>query len=296
MDLSIPFLLLVQGINTLLNWSLVLLVHRSHLGLTGSFMGTFCASLTLVDTLFTIVELSIYRLQDFSLFGVRFTTHHICLLVQIGGFIYSALQWPVLFAAGLDHYGSFPVGSKQTSQNLKLNYAACAVVLWAAALLYVFLVAGCHPVVEDSPHLLLDHCPTQSNGTSSQISIALLMTVGCIRLYARMMVGKDKAMEEANRRPVQKSQNCDHSRVHILEQALITFTKTWAAFLILMVVILIWQIDVPSHLMMNVPWLSFLNSFLISVSLCTHYQKLNANKILTFTDGFCQWNFAFTDG
>ncbi|XP_076149783.1 putative G-protein coupled receptor 160 [Alosa pseudoharengus] len=296
MDLSIPFLLLVQGINTLLNWSLVLLVHQSHLGLTSSFMGTFCASLTLVDTLFTVVELTIYRLQDFSLFGVRFTTQHICLLVQIAGFVYSTLQWPVLFAAGLDHYGSFPVGSKQTCRNLKLNYAACAVVLWAVALLYVFLGSGCHPVVEDSPHLLLDHCLTQRNWTSSHISFALLMTVACIRLYARMMVSKDKPKEEANRHPVQKSQNCDHSRLHILDQALITFTRTWAAFLILMVVILVWQIDVPSHLMMNVPWLSFLNSFLISVSLCTHYQKLNAYKILTFTDGICQWNFAFTDG
>ncbi|XP_031416215.1 probable G-protein coupled receptor 160 [Clupea harengus] len=248
MDLPIPFLLLVQGINTLLNWSLVL-IQRAHL--TSSFMGAFCVSLTVVDTLFTANMLAIYKLQDFSLFGMRFTSHHICLLVQISGLIYGVLQWPVLFAAGLDHYGSLSVGPKQTHQVWKLHYAACASILWASALLYVFLGPGFHLVLEDSPHLLLDHCQTQNDYASSQISIALLVTVGCVTLYARIMVDEDKLMEEVQRHSVQKSQKSEISRTSVLVQALITFTKTWAAFLLLVVAVLALQTPCVSTVLMK---------------------------------------------
>lgn len=294
MSLSIAFLLLVQGINTLLNWFVVMLVQRSYL--TSSFMGAFCISLTLMDTLFTITTLALYGLQDFRLFGVRFTTHHICLLVQVAGLVYNTLQWPVLFAATLDYYSSFPVGSKQTLKSLKLNYAACAGALWVFVLLYAFTRPAFHPALEESPHLLLDHCQTQRDRMSCLISVALLVTVGGVMLYARLVAGKDKPMEETKRHPVQKPQKCDPSRIHILAQYFSTFMRTWAAFLILVVVILTFRIDVPSHLTMNVPWLAFLNSFMISVSLCIHYQKLKTNNMSTFTDGFCLWNLAVMNG
>lgn len=288
MDLSITFLLLVQGINTLLNWSIVLLVQRSYL--TSSFMGAFCMSLTLVDSLLTAFVLALYGLQDFSLFGMRLTRHHICLLVQVAGLVYSTLQWPVLLAAGLDHYGSFPLGPKQALRALRLGYAACAGALWIFALLRAFTGHAFHPALEDSPHLLLLRCRTLTESASSQICVALLVTVGGVIGYARLASGKDGPMEETERESVQKSQRCNPSRTHILAQCLGTFIRTWAAFPLLLVGILALRIDLPSHLTMNVPWLAFLNSFLISVSLCTHYETLKTNKISILTDGFCQWN------
>ncbi|KAL2097191.1 hypothetical protein ACEWY4_006398 [Coilia grayii] len=294
MDLSISFLLLYQGINTLLNWSLVL-IQRAHLA--GSFVGTFCVSLTLVDSFFTTVVLAIYGLQDFMLFGVRFTRHHICLLVQIVGFVYSVLHWPVVFASALDHYGSSPVGQERRGKAWRLRHTACVGMLWASALLYVFLGPSLHPALDDSPHVLLDRCQTQSSPENSQISVALLVTVGCIMLYAKVMSSTDSNSAEEEEQPSrERRRQREHSRMGLLEQAVITFTKTWAAFLILVIAVLALRKHVPSHLTMNVPWLCFLNSFLISVCLCTHYQQLKANKISRLTDGFCQWDLTFAEG
>lgn len=332
MDLSIPFLLLYQGVMSLLNWSLVL-VQRAHLA--GTFMGTFCVSLALVDSLFAATTIAIYGLQDFMLLGVRLTRHHVCLLAQVMGCVYSTLHWPVLFAAALDHLTSPPppplqlppsallpaplgptVGQERGTGNGKgkgragdwrLGHVACAGMLWASSVVYVFLGPGAlQPALDDSPHLLLGSCKAHNGTAHSLIAIGLLVTVACVTLYGKLMQGghADSAysVEEKDSkrsaRPLRQRfrHRGEHSRIGIVGHALTVFTKTWAAFLILVVAVLVFRTDVPSHLAMNVLWLCFLNSFLISVCLCAHYRHLKANKISKLTDGFCQWELTFAEG
>ncbi|KAJ8011519.1 hypothetical protein DPEC_G00059060 [Dallia pectoralis] len=101
MDVSIPSILLGLGWKAAMGLAL-LLYHQSHLN--HSFLGVFSLSLTLVDTLLTLVLSALYFQENMSLLSLHITRHHICLLTQIADFTYNFLLWPVVVMTGLDHY------------------------------------------------------------------------------------------------------------------------------------------------------------------------------------------------
>ncbi|KAJ8279273.1 hypothetical protein COCON_G00063390, partial [Conger conger] len=105
MDIPMPSLLLALGGKTLLNWAAVF-VQRRHM--CRSFLGTFCMSLAVADTLLFLSVSAIFLLGDVRVLGLRVTRHHVCALVHMACLAYSLLHWPVLLLAGLDYWRTLP--------------------------------------------------------------------------------------------------------------------------------------------------------------------------------------------
>uniref|UniRef100_A0AAY4A1R6 G-protein coupled receptors family 1 profile domain-containing protein n=1 Tax=Denticeps clupeoides TaxID=299321 RepID=A0AAY4A1R6_9TELE len=231
METPITCLVLVQGLKTLMNWSTVIL-QRPHI--TRGFMGTFHISLNVVDTVLTLVLLVTHALQDVRLCGMRWTSHHVCLLLQISSFVYNALHWPVLVVSGLDHYWLAPLGSASVHWTRRLGYVLIAAALWTSAALHVFLSPGYRPHLQDTSHRLLSSCQAPGSPQVPQVSSSVRRGGG---------------------------------RARLLCHALAAFVRTWGPFLALGLVLAISREEVPAYLAMNAPWLCFVNSFLVSVTL-----------------------------
>ncbi|XP_036410519.1 probable G-protein coupled receptor 160 [Megalops cyprinoides] len=278
MDNSIPSLLLVLGIKSLLNWTVVL-GQRQHM--VRSFLGSFCISLALVDSLLTLAVSAIYGLEDFRLLGLRFTRYHICLLVQIACFTYGLLHWPVFFLAGLDHYWTLWPGRHPLRWTRRLAYAWAACAVWAATLFYVFAASGFRPDTGEGSHLLLRRCLVFPSPQSTQVSSVLLLTVGCTLLYCSL----GPLLPDGPRAGGPLSW-------HVLCLTIEPFLSTWAPFVIFQMALLLVWADVPAYLDMNVPWLCFLNSFLVGALSWKRFGAFRLGRTSSLTDGFCDWHFS----
>lgn len=276
MNISIPSILLGLGVKCLLNWSLVFL-QRSHI--CRSFLGVFSVSLAVVDTLLTLSVTTLHLHADghVLLLGLKLTRYHVCLLVQILGQVYSALQWPVVFVAGLDHV--FTV-----TRRMQPSRARCLVVtlfLWYLTVLYVFLLSDFIPVMEDVSYNQIHHCWVSHTSQVLQVAMFLLLTLGCAALHAGTRLFKTPQKE------------CCESVVH---PALRIFLNTWALFLVFLAVLLLLPMGIPAYLGLNIAWLCFLNSLLISVVLCAvcPASQLTQGLAAAPADSFCEWRFKFS--
>ncbi|KAK2900747.1 hypothetical protein Q8A67_008862 [Cirrhinus molitorella] len=166
METSIPSLLLVLWLKSLLNW-LVVAVQRHYV--IRSFSGFFCISLALIDSLLSFVLTAIFYLEDFNISGWRFTRYYICLLAQITCFIYAMLHWPVFLLVGLDNFWTLSSSSMHTFWKQKMTYIAGVCLLWILAALYVFWEPGVVPSLgDDEKH----QCELFSSPQTSQASYA----------------------------------------------------------------------------------------------------------------------------
>ncbi|KAM8849313.1 putative G-protein coupled receptor 160 [Spinachia spinachia] len=184
MIISINCILLGLGGKCLLDWALVFL-QRTHI--CQGFLGVFAVSLAVADTILTLCFTTLHVLPPgyVSLPGWTLTRYHVCLLLQIFGQICSALQWPVVVVAALDHFLTVarlqPVAGRAGS-------LVCVLVtglLWYLAAVYVFLLSGFIPVMEDVPHHQINHCWVFPNTQMLQVSAALLLAACCAALRAR---------------------------------------------------------------------------------------------------------------
>uniref|UniRef100_A0A673MKZ3 Probable G-protein coupled receptor 160 n=2 Tax=Sinocyclocheilus rhinocerous TaxID=307959 RepID=A0A673MKZ3_9TELE len=284
METSIPSLLLVLWLKSLLNW-LVVVVQRHYV--IRSFSGFFCISLSLIDSLLSFVLTAIFYLEDFNISGWHLTRYHICLLAQITCFIYTVLHWPVFLLVGLDNFWKLSSSSTHTSWKQKLTYCAGVCLLWILAALYVFsepdvvLLLG-----DDEKH----QCELFSSPQSSQVLVALLLTVTGVILYSYAPLEKWRVQVFLHF----AQQSC----VVCLRRAMCTFLSTWASFLVLMIVspLLPLRIEMHAHLQLNVIWLCFLNSFSVALALCGRSFTSSSKNSDTITDGFCSWYVCFTYG
>ncbi|XP_050983542.1 probable G-protein coupled receptor 160 [Labeo rohita] len=282
METSFPLLLLVLWLKSLLNW-LVVVVQRHYV--IRSFSGFFCISLALIDSLLSLVLTAIFYLEDFNISGWHFTRYHICLLAQITCFIYAVLQWPVFLLVGLDNFWMLSFSSAHTSWKQKLTYIAGVCLLWILAALYVFWESGVVLLLgDDEEH----QCELFSSPQTSQVLIALLLTVTGVILYSHAPFEKWRVQVSLH----STQQSC----LVCVRRAMHTFLNTWASFLVLMVVLPLLQIEMHTHLQMNVIWLSFLNSFSVALALSGRSFTPNSKKSDTITDGFCTWYFCSTCG
>lgn len=285
MDEPIPSLLLILVIKCSINWTVVLCQWR-HMG--RSFLGTFCISLTLGDTLLALILSTIYGLQDFCLLGLRFTLHHICLLIQIACFTYGLLHWPIFLLAGLDHYWTLWFRAYHPHWSHRLAYALGVCVIWILALLYVFLGSGFYPDLEEHTRLLLRQCRVFSSPQSVQVSAFLLLALACTFLYCypelRTAASAGSASVSRTGRSLSRFVLCLIAK---------RFLKTWAPFVLLQTAVLLLRLEIPAHLDMNVPWLCFLNSFLVAAASWDRFQEFNLGKIPMSVDGFCDWHYDF---
>ncbi|XP_046884475.1 probable G-protein coupled receptor 160 [Hypomesus transpacificus] len=285
MEISVPSILLGLGGKSLLNWTLVLL-QKKHM--FWSFLGVFSCSLALVDSLLTL-SLSVLHLQgDICVLGVRFTRHHVCLLVQIFSYTYDALNWPVLIASALDHFWILLPGPTTASRGLKLCYITATCLLWSLVLLYVFLVSGFRPVFGNEPHHhLLHQCWVLSSTQMPQVSMVLFLTIVCAVLHVLtgLPMPKNRASKE--------TKTDAKSKKDTIGRCLWIFLSTWVCFIVLLAVILMLPDGIPAYLGLNVAWLCFTRSFIIGVFVCTRWSTPQLEECSAFSDYFCNWRLSF---
>nr|XP_006637859.1 PREDICTED: probable G-protein coupled receptor 160 [Lepisosteus oculatus]XP_015216672.1 PREDICTED: probable G-protein coupled receptor 160 [Lepisosteus oculatus] len=290
----ISSLLLVLGGKSLLNWAIVGL-QKQHM--SRSFLGFFCVSLTVIDTLLFLLFSLIYCLEDFCFLGFRLTKYHICLLVQIACYTYGILHWPVFILAGLDYYWTLPRPG-QTHWAWKLAYGVAVFVVWILALLYVFCSSVFYPEVDDSFHLLLYECFISTSTQCFSLSLGLLCLLCCILVYClpefvisyKTVKYMTWTGQPISNLPETMARGVRQSKKHVLGKLTVCFLSTWTPFVCLQVVIVLLGAEIPAYLDMNVPWLCFLNSFLIGGVYWSQYQVFKDQKSLSFPDGFCSWN------
>ncbi|XP_073704165.1 probable G-protein coupled receptor 160 [Garra rufa] len=282
METSIPSLLLVLWLKSLLNW-LVVAVQRHYI--IKSFSGFFCISLALIDSLLSLFLTAIFYLEDFNISGWHFTRYHICLLAQMTCFIYAVLHWPVFLLVGLDNFWTLSSSSTHTSWKQKLTYIAGVCLLWILSALYVFWKPGVVlSLGDDEEH----QCEMFSSPQASQVLVALLLTVTCVVLYSYAPF--------ENWRVQVFLHSAQQSCLVCLRQTMHTFLSTWVSFVVLMIISPLLLIEMQAHLQMNVVWLCFLNSFSVALVLCGRSFTSNSKKSVSITDGFCSWYFCFTCG
>uniref|UniRef100_A0A8C9V1Z0 G protein-coupled receptor 160 n=1 Tax=Scleropages formosus TaxID=113540 RepID=A0A8C9V1Z0_SCLFO len=266
MRVPLSSLLLVLIGKCSLNWTVVV-IQRRHMG--SSLLGFLCISLALVDSFLAFILSTIYFLQDVHVFGLRITTHHICLLVQIACFTYSLLHWPVFVLIGLDHGWNLALHPVPLRWYRKLGYTLSVILIWAAAVLYVFLASDLYPEVGEEFYLLIEQCWVFSSPQSTQVFMVSLLALACAVLHSSLVFLARTA--KGGEPPA---------------VGLSVFLSTWVPFVVLQTILLLFQVDTPAYVDLNVPWLCFLNSFAIGAVLWRRSQLPGFEKDSTFTDGF----------
>ncbi|XP_029381280.1 putative G-protein coupled receptor 160 [Echeneis naucrates] len=290
MNIPIYSILLGLGWKCLFNWALMFL-QRSHI--CRSFLGVFSASLAVVDTILILIFADIHIHGDARLFllDLELTRYHTCLLVQILGQVYSTLQWPIVVVAGLEHFCAISLQPAH-SWAKRLARPLVAILLWYLTALYVFLLSGFTPVLEDVSHHQIQQCWVFHTTEPLQVVTVLSLILGCAVLHAACSTRLFDPPPQKDRIP---DQSATHSRKNVVCQVLHVFLNTWALVLIFLVVLLLLPVGIPSYLGLNVAWLCFLNSFLIAVVLCVACPASQIEQGLAAVppDSFCEWRFNF---
>ncbi|KAI4881659.1 hypothetical protein NFI96_008817 [Prochilodus magdalenae] len=272
MEVSIPTLLLLLWLKALLNW-LVVLIQWPHMVRT--FSGFFCISLALMDTFLDVMVTQIFLLEDFSISGMRFTKYHICLLVQVVGFICGVLHWPAFILIGVDTYSTAST-MEEVRWPRKLAYFWGTVLLWVPATLYIFWRPDSSPIMED---LLQEQCELTSRSQSIQVAAVLLLALAAVLLYTSVPDEMGRWFQSRAR----------------LRRSAGAFLSTWSSFLVLLAFLVGFQVEIPCYLDMNVPWLCLLHSFHITLTLkscsclwCSQKEGKNTERA---ADSACVWDW-----
>lgn len=295
MFISITSILLALGGKCLLNCFLVFF-QRQHAG--RSFLGVFSVSLAVFDAALTLTVTTVHICSDgvIVVFDYQLTSYHICLLTQIVGRVHTALQWPIVIMAALDSFCT--VSQRLDAATLRekcLFYSSVAVFMWCLAALYVFLLSGFIPILEDVSYQRMERCWVFPSSQILHIALLLLFILGCAAFHAGRptMLGLHIQLPSQNTRlqklTIDQSQN--HSRRRFVQQALRTFLHTWTPFLVFLAVLLTLPEGIPSYLDLSVAWLCFLNSLLITLVLCAGCpaSQLSRGLVEVPPDSFCVW-------
>lgn len=79
----------------------------------------------------------------------------------------------------------------------------------------------------------------------------------------------------------------------LLSRLLLCFLGTWAPFVVLQVVVLLLGVQIPAYVEMNVPWLYFINSFLLAAAYWCRCHDVELTEEGWCTDPFVSWKFCF---
>ncbi|XP_003416293.1 probable G-protein coupled receptor 160 [Loxodonta africana] len=268
-----------------------------------NFMGYFCISLAFID-LFLLVNISIISyFRDFVLLGIRFTKYHICLLTQIISFTYGFLHYPVFLIACIDYYLNFSKTPKLPCKCQTLFYVFTVILIWISVLAYVLgdpAISQSLSMQDAYPYPY--QCPFYVSIQSYWLSLALVMIllVVLITSWSEVVtlvqaVRITSYMNEAILYfPFSSHSSCTTSSKKILLPKLIVcFLSTWLPFVLLQIVILLLQVQIPAYMEMNIPWLYFVNSFLIATFYWFNCHKLSLRAITLPVDPFVSWKCCF---
>ncbi|NXA07000.1 GP160 protein, partial [Sapayoa aenigma] len=265
-----------------------------------SFMGYFCISVALVDFTLLLSICFIFCFEDFALWGVRFTRYHICLLTQITSLTCGVLHYPVCLVAALDYYTSVS-RPPQLPKGQKLLYVFAVVVIWISGFFCTLRAPAVSEELEVQSGVSPYQCPVSASPQSYSVSCAMVLLLGTA-LLARwrevMSTLPSARIASFTSQPVllfSCKSNSTCFKWQLLTRLLICFLGTWAPFVVLQLLVLSLGVQVPAYVDMNVPWLYFINSFLIAAAYwCRcHEAEVPQEQEGWCTDPFVSWKFCF---
>ncbi|NXJ92534.1 GP160 protein, partial [Corythaixoides concolor] len=264
-----------------------------------SFMGYFCVSLALLDfTLLTSIFF-IFYFEDLALWGVRLTKY-LCLFTQIISLSYGILHHPVYLVAGLDYYMTIAQTSQFPKRGQKLLYIFAVVVTWISSVFCILKIPAIYEELESQNRFSPYQCPLHASVQSYLISCAMLLLLGTALLACRkevvtMLLSVRVASFASH--PVlmfsyAPNNNGTCFKRQLLSRLLICFLGTWAPFVVLQMIILFLGARIPAYVELNVPWLYFINSFLIAGAYWCRCHDVELTEMWS-TDPFVSWKFCF---
>lgn len=263
------------------------------------FMGYFCISLALLDFTHLMNIAFISYFEDFALWGMRFTKYHICLFSQIISFMYGIMHYPVCLLCFLDYYMTIAQNSKPANIGQRLFYILVVVFIWISVLFYVLKVPAVSAELEIQNHFFT--CPLYISVQSYWLSLAILFVI-CVALVICWseiitMVRTVRIISFTSETVLIFSSAsdcyCTVCKKQLLTRLLICFLGTWAPFVFLQMIILLLDAQIPAYMEMNVPWLYFINSFLIATTYWFRCHDIQLTERTWSADPFVSWKFCF---
>ncbi|NWX98333.1 GP160 protein, partial [Nothoprocta ornata] len=266
-----------------------------------SFMGYFCVSLALLDFVLLLSIAFIFYFEDFALWGVRFTKYHICLFTQIISLTYGILHYPVYFVAGLDYYVTIAQACQPPKRGQRLFYVAVVLFLWILGFSCILKVPVISEELEIQTQFSPYQCPSYVSMQSYSVSLAMLLLMGMALLACwkdvLTMLLSGRVVSFVGQPVLMFLYSSDDNacwRRQLLARLLICFLGTWAPFVLLQIIILFLGAQIPAYMEMNVPWLYFINSFLIAGAYWCRCHDVELTEEMWSTDPFVSWKFCFT--
>ncbi|XP_007944821.1 probable G-protein coupled receptor 160 [Orycteropus afer afer] len=283
---------------TLLN---ILTLGMSRKNTYQNFMGYFCISLAFIDFSLLVNISIISYFGDFVLLGIRLTKYHICLLTQIISFTYGFLHYPVFLITCIDYYLNFSKTTKLPYKYQKLFYFFTVILIWVSVLAYVM---G-DPAIYQSLNAQNAHsyqCPFYTSIQSYLLSFSMMMILLVVLITSWpevvALVQAVRITSYMNEAIIyfpfsSHSSYTKSSKKKLLPKLIMCFLGTWLPFVLLQIVILLFKIQIPAYIEMNIPWLYFVNSFLIATFYWFNCHKLTLNDTTLPEDPFVSWKFCF---
>ncbi|XP_054436421.1 probable G-protein coupled receptor 160 [Pteronotus mesoamericanus] len=265
-----------------------------------NFMEYFCISLAFIDLLLLVNISIIFYFRDFVLLGIRFTKYHICLFTQIISFTYGFLHYPVFLIACIDYYLNF------SKTNLpfkcqKLFYFFTVVLIWISAFAYVLGDPAIYQNLKaQSAHSY--HCPfyISIQGYWLSFSMVMILLIAFITSWSEViiLIQAIRITSYMNETVLyfpfsSQSSYTVTSKKTLLPKFIVCFLGTWLPFVLLQIIILLFKVEIPAYIEMNIPWLYFVNSFLIATVCWFNCHKLNLRDIALPVDPFVNWKCCF---
>ncbi|KFV04434.1 putative G-protein coupled receptor 160 [Tauraco erythrolophus] len=265
-----------------------------------SFMGYFCVSLALLDFILLTSIFFIFCFEDFAFWGMRFTKH-VCLFTQTISLTYSILHHPVYLVAGLDYYMTIAQTSKFPGRGQKLLYVFAVAVIWIAGYFCTLKIPAIYEELEIQNRFSPYQCPVHPSRQSYLTSCAMLLLIGTALLACRKevitMLLSVRVVSFASHPVLMFSYVSNNTstclKQQLLSRLLICFLGTWAPFVVLQIIILFLGARIPAYVELNVPWLYFINSFLIAVAYWCRCHHVEVTEEMWPTDPFVSWKFCF---
>ncbi|NWW29425.1 GP160 protein, partial [Panurus biarmicus] len=266
-----------------------------------SFMGYFCVSVALLDLTLLLSICFIFCFEDFALWGVRFTEYHICLLTQITSLTYGVLPYPVYLVAALDYYSTVSQTSQFPTRGRKLLYVFAVVVIWISGFFCTLQVPAVSEELEMQNRVSPAQCPLSGSLQSYWVSCGMVLLQGTallarwkevttMLLSARLLSFSSQPVLMFPYEPNNKN-TC--FKRQLLSRLLLCFLGTWAPLVALQVAVLLLGVQIPAYVEMNVPWLYFINSFLLAAAYWCRCHDVELTEEAWCTDPFVSWKFCF---
>ncbi|XP_037696928.1 probable G-protein coupled receptor 160 [Choloepus didactylus] len=297
LDVSCLLFLIILG-KTLLN---ILVLGMRRKNTYQNFMEYFCISLAFVDLLLLVNISLIFYFRDFVLLGIRFTKYHICLFTQIISFTYGFLHYPVVLIACIDYYLNFSKTTKFSFKCQKLLYFLIVIFIWISVLAYVLGDPAIYQSL-NAQNVYSCQCPFYVSIQSYWLSFSMMMI-----LFIAFIISWSEVVTLVQAIRITSYMNetilyfpfSSHSgyivssKKILLPKLIICFLGTWFPFVLLQVLILLLKVQIPAYIEMNIPWLYFVNSFLIATVYWFNCHKLSLRDIALPVDPFVSWKCCF---